>query len=83
MASVPALAGVAVTPGGVLHLEDDSHVAGNPPPLRLADVRGEFGVGHVKRVSRYDRLTTVADALSGGAIRQDAMTVRGFRRGRK
>jgi hypothetical protein len=29
--------------------------------LRLADVPGAFGVGHLKRVSRSDRLTTVAD----------------------
>jgi hypothetical protein len=28
--SVPALAGAAGYPGGVLHLDDDSRVAGNP-----------------------------------------------------
>jgi hypothetical protein len=32
---------------------------GRPP--RLADVPGAFGVGHLKRVSKYDRLKTVAD----------------------
>ncbi len=46
-------------PGGVFHLENDSHVAGNPAAhFDWPMCTGVFGVGHLKRVSRYDRLKT-------------------------
>jgi hypothetical protein len=52
-------------------------------PLRRADVRGAFGVGHLKLGSRSDRLQTSPMKHSGAAIRQTATTARGLRRRRK